>query len=89
VYLTGIGPVDNPVPTGAAAPLTSLSWATLPNSATIGGWTARVRFLGLAPGFVGLAQANLEVPPGLSPGQYPIVITVGGVPSNAATLYVQ
>jgi uncharacterized protein (TIGR03437 family) len=88
VYLTGIGPLDNPVATGAAAPTTSLSRAALPGSATIGGWTAPVQFLGLTPGFVGLAQANLVVP-GLSPGKYPVVITIGGVDSNSGTLYIQ
>jgi len=35
-----------------------------------------------------LAQANLVVP-NLSPGQYPVVITVNGVESNAGTMYVK
>lgn len=90
VYLTGIGRVDNPVATGAAAPLLGpLSKAALANSATIGGQTAAVQFLGLAPGYVGLAQANLRVPASLGPGTYPVVITVGGVASNAANLVVR
>src|SRR4029077_1893839 len=38
VYLTGIGPLDNPVPTGAPAPSTTLSRATLPIHVTIGGF---------------------------------------------------
>jgi uncharacterized protein (TIGR03437 family) len=87
VYLTGIGPLDHPVPTGAAAPATSLSRATLPVHVTIGNVDTTVQFLGLTPGFVGLAQANLAVP-NLSPGQYPIVITVGGIDSNHATMWV-
>jgi uncharacterized protein (TIGR03437 family) len=47
-----------------------------------------VQFLGLTPGTVGWAQANLVVP-GLSPGAYPVVLTVGGAASNGATVYVQ
>jgi uncharacterized protein (TIGR03437 family) len=86
VFLTGIGPLDNPVDTGA--PPTVLSQATLPKSATIGGANAVFQFLGLAPGFVGLAQANLFVP-ALSAGGYPVVITVGGVDSNGPMVYVQ
>jgi uncharacterized protein (TIGR03437 family) len=86
--LTGIGPVDNAVATGAAAPDAPLSQATLPKSATIGGQDAPILFLGLAPGKVGLAQANVLIP-ALSPGAYPVTITVGGVTSNGPAVYVQ
>lgn len=88
VYLTGQGPLDNPVPTGAAAPLTPVSKATLPFSATIAGQDAFVQFLGLTPDYVGLAQANVVVPSGLTNGDYPLVITVGSVASKAATISV-
>ena len=88
VYLTGIGPLDNTVPTGVPAPLDKLSRATLPTHVVIGGFDTVVSFLGLTPGFIGLAQANLFVP-NLSPGKYPIVITIGGVASNAANMWVQ
>jgi uncharacterized protein (TIGR03437 family) len=88
VTLTGIGPVDNPVATGTATPLSPFSKATLPVSATVGGWDTTVQFIGLTPGTVGMAQANLMVP-GLSPGAYPVVVTIGGVASNPATVYVQ
>ena len=81
-YLTGIGPVDHPVQDGAATPQQPLSRATSPYSATIGGQNANVFFLGLTPGFVGLAQANITVP-SLPNGTYPLVITVDGAPSNA------
>ena len=80
-YLTGQGPVDNPVATGAAAPASPLSNATAPASATIGGLNADIQFLGLAPGFVGLLQANIRVP-SLPSGDYPLVVTIGGAASN-------
>ncbi|MGO9230914.1 MAG: SBBP repeat-containing protein [Bryobacteraceae bacterium] len=89
VYLTGIGSVSNPPADGSAASLTKLSPSTLPWSATISGWTStsQYNFLGLAPGWVGLDQANVMVP-GLSTGAYPLIITVGGVASNGPTVYV-
>jgi uncharacterized protein (TIGR03437 family) len=87
IYLIGIGPVSNPPADGAAASLTQLSPSKLNYSATIGGWSTGVPFLGLAPGWVGLDQANVTVP-GLSTGSYAVVITVGGVPSNGPTMYV-
>jgi len=82
VYLTGIGPLDNTPPDGAAAPSSPLANATLPHSAFIGGLPATVSFLGLAPGFVGLGQANILVP-NASPGERPMAITIGGVASNS------
>jgi uncharacterized protein (TIGR03437 family) len=86
IFVTGIGPVTNPVATGAGAPGSPLSWASLPYSATVGGWNSAVNFLGLTPGTAGVAQANLIVP-ALSPGAYPVVVTVGGVQSNGPTVY--
>jgi len=90
IYLTGIGRVTNQPADGAAASLSQLSYSTLFSSATatISGWTSTVQFLGLAPGWVGLDQANITVPVGLSTGAYPVVITVGGVESNGPTMYV-
>ena len=87
VYLTGQGPVDHPVPDGTPAVTSPLAHATSTVSATIGGVAATVQFLGLAPGFVGLAQANIQVP-SLASGNYPMVITVGGFVSSSAVLSV-
>lgn len=81
-YLTGQGALDNPVADGAPAGAAPLSRAALPSSATIGGANAAISFLGLAPGFVGLLQANLVVPAGLAPGDHPLVVTIGGRASN-------
>lgn len=90
VYLTGQGAVDPPVSTGQAASLTTLSNARLSKSANIGGQTANVLFLGLAPGFVGLAQANIQIPANVTPGdQVVMFVTVGGQTSNTATISVK
>lgn len=87
VYLTGIGPLDNPVSTNTPAPSQPLSRAVLPASATIGGQNAPIQFIGLTPGEIALAQANLTVP-NLPPGDYPVTITVGGMTSNAPLISV-
>lgn len=87
VFFTGQGQVDNPVSTGSAATTQYLSRALASTSATIGGQPATVLFSGLTPGFVGLAQANLQVP-GLSAGDYPVVLTMGNISSRQAIISV-
>src|SRR5262249_55902593 len=82
VYFTGIGPLDNAVATGQPAPLSGpLSRASLPAAVTIGGQPASALFVGLTPGSISLAQANVVVP-SLPPGDYPVMITIGGAASN-------
>ncbi|HVT95027.1 MAG TPA: hypothetical protein VHD76_19405 [Bryobacteraceae bacterium] len=87
VYLTGLGKTDSDIASGDAAREGEVINATLDVTATVGGVNAPVQFAGLAPGFVGVNQVNLQVPQ-LSPGIYPVVITVDGVSSNAAPLKV-
>ena len=48
-----------------------------------------VSFSGLAPGFAGLYQINVTVPAALSPGTYPITLTIGNQTSEASTIAVQ
>jgi uncharacterized protein (TIGR03437 family) len=87
LFFTGIGPLDHPVPTGAAAVAAPLSRSAATHSVRVGDVEAAVHFLGLSPGFVGLAQGNITVPP-LPAGDYLVVITINGVGSNAAYISV-
>jgi uncharacterized protein (TIGR03437 family) len=87
VFLTGQGPVNPPVISGQPGPSSPLSEVILPVTAEIGGVQVDIQFLGLAPGFVGLAQANLRVPTGLS-GNLPVRITIDGQISNAGVVSV-
>ena len=62
----------------------------VPVQAQIGGSSATVHFAGLAPGFVGLYQVNVQIPAGVEPGPVvPLVLFQNGVPSNTVTLAIQ
>ena len=86
VYATGEGAVSNQPATGAAAPASPTAQASLVVTATIGGKNAPVQYAGLSAGFVGLLQVNLQTPTGLTAGDYPMVITIGGAASNSALI---
>ena len=79
VYCTGLGPVNGPMVTGAPASSTSLQaiTTTQPATATLGGVPATVSFSGLAPGFIGLYQVNVQVPANAPPGSL-LTIAIGG-----------
>ena len=49
---------------------------------------APVLFGGLAPGFVGLYQVNVQIPGGVSSGKIELVLTQQGVASNTVTIFV-
>jgi uncharacterized protein (TIGR03437 family) len=55
---------------------------------TVGGVKADVTFAG-NPWLVGVTQVNFTVPPSVTSGPQPVVVTQDGVSSPAATLIVQ
>jgi uncharacterized protein (TIGR03437 family) len=81
MYVTGLGALDHPLPTGSPASNDPLSNATVVPTATLGGVNAVVQFAGMSPGFVGLGQINLMIPK-LAKGRYPVVIKQGAQSSN-------
>jgi uncharacterized protein (TIGR03437 family) len=87
IYLTGQGLVNPQAVTGAPAPLDQLLNTVAQTTATIGGVPASVSFSGLAPGFVGLCQVNLQIPD-LPAGDQQVILTIGGAASNPATITV-
>jgi uncharacterized protein (TIGR03437 family) len=89
VYATGLGAVSNQPATGAAASSTQLSPAVARVTATVNGVAAPVLFAGLTPGFIGLAQVNIQIPSSIAPGIYPLVVTAGTIVSNAALISVR
>ena len=76
---------------GARQPSTvSPCTLTIIPTVTIGGAPAQVMFSGLAPGFVGLYQVNVQVPAGLAAtNAAPVVISGAGVTSNTVTMALQ
>jgi uncharacterized protein (TIGR03437 family) len=53
---------------------------------TVGGVPATVYGSALAPGFAGLYQIAIQVPPSLANGDYPVVATIAGAQSPTSTL---
>jgi len=91
VFATGLGVTEPAVVSGAPAPSAEpLARVAAPVSATVGGLPATVQFAGLAPGFVGLYQVNVQIPAGVPPGPaVPLVLLQNGVPSNTVSLAIR
>jgi len=90
LYCTGLGPVSNPPPTGAAATGNPLSLTKATPTVTIGGVPAQVAWSGLAPGAVGEYQVNVFVPANIPTGNaVPLILSIEGVASNTVEIPVQ
>ncbi|MCE5307697.1 MAG: choice-of-anchor D domain-containing protein [Acidobacteriales bacterium] len=90
VFATGLGKVDPAPPDGSAAPGAEPFSRTLSQPmVTIGGINTEVLFSGLAPGFAGLFQINLRIPPGVRAGRAPIVVTVNDMSSKPAYIAIR
>ncbi len=75
--------MDPAVPNGTLVGL-PLPLVRLPVSVRIGGIEAAVQYAGGAPTLVaGVLQVNAVVPNGVTPGNVPVVIVIGGVESQA------
>ncbi|MCH7978520.1 MAG: hypothetical protein IH935_06025, partial [Acidobacteria bacterium] len=90
IFCAGLGDVTNPPGIGEAASGNPLSTTITDPTVTIGDVEAAVVFSGLAPGFVGLYQVNVQVPSNAPTGDaVPVVLTIGGVASNTVTIAVE
>ncbi len=89
VFCAGLGAVEPPVGSGLAAPLDPLAETVLEMEAEIDGRPVNVLFSGLAPGFSGLYQINIELPDDLPAGSYVLVIRVNGLVSNEVQVDIQ
>jgi uncharacterized protein (TIGR03437 family) len=90
IYGIGLGPVNNAPPTGAAATANPLSATTANPTVTVGGAEAPLLFSGLAAGFVGLYQINVQVPENAPVGAaVQVVLSIGGASSNTVTIAVE
>ncbi len=87
IYCTGLGPVMEPGsgsnPPDGSPPQGTTNTVGTP-TVTIGGITAPLQFSGLAPGFVGLYQINVQVPTSAPTGSaVSLQIQLGGLTSTA------
>jgi len=90
LFATGLGPVDPPVPDGTPAGQKPLSVATLPITATVGGFASTVAYSGAAPGQVGIYQVNVTIPRFMPSGPARVVLTAGGNASqDGATIQIK
>jgi uncharacterized protein (TIGR03437 family) len=92
LYLTGAGLVSPEIADGAAppasTPIVRLPAPEQSTTVTIGGVNAPITFIGNPAGAVGVMQVNFVVPSGISVGTQPVVVTIGGAASPAASLAV-
>jgi uncharacterized protein (TIGR03437 family) len=100
IYVTGLGPAypnqDSSQPvlgTGQIAPASGspLYWTLSAPTVTVGGAPAQPVFYGVAPGFFGLYQINIQVPAAAPIGDYiPLVIAMpNGAQDNATTIAIR
>jgi len=77
--------------TGGIWPKHPLAHLTQLVSVQMGNVNADVRYAGSAPGMIsGIFQINVLVPDSLLPVEYPIIVTIGGVPNQqSAYLFVK
>jgi uncharacterized protein (TIGR03437 family) len=92
IFITGEGQVSPGLTTGAspfiATPLSLLPQPTLPVAVTVGGVPAQIAFAGIPSGLAGATQINFVIPANAPLGVQPVVVTVGGIASPAATITV-
>ena len=86
IYCTGLGTTVPFVATGTAAP--GSTTLNVPVTVSIGGIPATaVAYAGLAPGYVGLYQINVNIPTGVTVSSLvPVIITQNGIASNSVTI---
>lgn len=95
LFMTGDGQVSPSLATGTSpsstTPLTRLPQPRQAVTITVGGVPVAqpFDFIGIPSGLVGVTQLNFKIPDGVAKGLQPVVVSVGGVPSNTAYITVQ
>src|SRR5262249_26251803 len=87
VYATGLGPVSNRPPTGAAA--SGLASTVTLVEALLGGQPCEVQFAGLAPWFAGVYQLNFRVPQSAASGLQSFRLRISGTPGAQVLITVR
>jgi uncharacterized protein (TIGR03437 family) len=83
IFCTGLGSVSSPPLTGQPASIATVSNTITTPQVSVGEVPAIVSFSGLAPGFIGLYQINVQIPPAAPTGDsVPLALTLGGIKAN-------
>ena len=82
---TGFGPTNPAAPPGIPVPADKV-YSTNTVTVTVNGVAATVYGAALAPGYAGLYQVAIQVPPSLPDGDWPIVASIGGVQSPSTVV---
>jgi uncharacterized protein (TIGR03437 family) len=86
VYMSGLGTVFPAILDGVGAPSNPPSTTSNTFTADISGTTANIAFQGLAPGFAGLYQVNVQIPTGLTAGDNSL--DIGGPDSYTSEAFI-
>jgi uncharacterized protein (TIGR03437 family) len=99
IYVTGLGratpggdPAGIMLRTGSVAPMDGnpLYLTVQRPTVIVGGVSALVQFSGLAPGFAGLYQINIQIPAGAPAGDdVPVTVAMPGAPGDGATIAIR
>jgi uncharacterized protein (TIGR03437 family) len=83
---TGFGPTSPPAPEGEVVPSSTTYNSANPVTVTVGTVSATVYGAALAPGYAGLYQIAIQIPPSMSNGDYAVIATVLSGQSPSTTL---
>jgi uncharacterized protein (TIGR03437 family) len=90
IYLTGMGAVNPPVKDGTAGGSNPFSNATADVAVLVGGRPCTVLYNGLAPGYPGLYQINVTLPPSFPvSGSLPLVISTNNATHDQVDVVTQ
>jgi uncharacterized protein (TIGR03437 family) len=80
---TGFGPTVPPAPFGVQIPANQSYVTANAVTVTVGGISAQVYGAALAPGFAGLYQVAIQIPPSAADGDLTVLATAGGTSSTS------
>ncbi|MBI2690243.1 MAG: hypothetical protein HYX27_28385 [Acidobacteria bacterium] len=75
-----------PIPYGVQVPADATYSTAIAPLVTVNGISATVHGAALAPGYAGLYQIAIQVPPSLADGDWPIIATIGGASSPSGVM---
>jgi uncharacterized protein (TIGR03437 family) len=89
LYADGLGALTSTMTAGTPTPNSPLLSLSGTVTAIVGGLSAPVQFAGLAPGFVGLYQVNIQIPSTITAGQHRVFITLPNGYSSQPGVFLQ